>query len=169
MGNTTGSGSTVHATQTTSNVHTRSMLFNDNETCPKCDEAIQGLNKKLRLTYHKLKKVMHETRPSYDQAIKGLNKNRRLSYHNLKNLIRERKKYIGGMGNTTSSSSSVNASRTTSNMNKSHMLFNQNETHPSFHEVILPLNKKRRLSYHNLKRVIRERKNTLLRFLLDKN
>jgi hypothetical protein len=38
------------------------------------------------------------------------------------------------------------------------MLFNQNETHPSCHEVILALNKKRRLSYHNLKNVIRERK-----------
>jgi hypothetical protein len=76
----------------------------------------------------------------------------------LKKVIRERKKYIGGIGNTTGSGSSVNASQTTSNLHKRRMLFNQNETHPSFHEVILALNKKHRLSYHNLKKVIRERK-----------
>ena len=40
MGNSIGSGSTVHATQTTSNLHTCSMLFNENETRPSCDEAI---------------------------------------------------------------------------------------------------------------------------------
>jgi hypothetical protein len=158
MGSTTGSGSTVHATQTASNVHTRSMLFNENETCPSCDEAIQGLNKKHRLTYHNLKKVIRETHPSCDQAIEGLNKKRRLTYHNLKKVIRERKKYIDGMGNTTGSGSSVNAIQTTSNLHKHPMLFNQNETHPSCHEVIFPLNKKCRLSYHNLKKVIRERK-----------
>jgi hypothetical protein len=66
--NTTSSGSTVHATQTASNLHKRRMLFNQNETHPSCDEAIQSLNKKRRLTYHNLKKV-----------------------------IRERKKYIGSM------------------------------------------------------------------------
>jgi hypothetical protein len=74
MGNTIGSGSTVHATQTASNLHTHSMLFNENETHPSCDEAIQGLNKKRRLTYHNLKKVIRETRPSCDEAIQGLNK-----------------------------------------------------------------------------------------------
>jgi hypothetical protein len=40
MRNTTSSGSTVHATQTTSNLHKRHMLFNENETRPSCDEAI---------------------------------------------------------------------------------------------------------------------------------
>jgi hypothetical protein len=75
MGNTTGPGSTVHATQTASNVHTRRILFNENETRPSCDEAIHGLNKKCRLTYHNLKKVMRDTRPSCDQAKEGLKKN----------------------------------------------------------------------------------------------
>jgi ribosomal protein L34E len=125
---------------------------------PSCDEAIQGLNKKRRLSYHNLKKVMREIHPSCDEAIQGLNKKRRLSYHNLKKVIRERKKNIGGIGNTVVPGSSVNASQTTSNVHKRRMLFNQSEIHPSFHEVILPLNKKRRLSYHNLKKVIRERK-----------
>jgi hypothetical protein len=130
MRNTTSSGSNVHATKTASNIHTRHMLFNENETRPSCDEDIQSLNKKHRLTYQKLKKV-----------------------------IRERKKYIGSIRNTTSSGSSVNATQTTSNLHKRHMLFNQNETHPSCHEVIQNLKKKRRLTYHNLKKVIRERKN----------
>jgi hypothetical protein len=61
------------------------------------------------------------------------------------------------MGNTTILGSSLNAIQTTLNLHKRHMLFNQNETHTSCHEVILPLNKKRRLSYHNLKKVICER------------
>jgi hypothetical protein len=107
MRNTTSSGSTIHATQTASNLHTHCMLFNENETHPSYDEAIQGLNKKHILTYH-----------------------------NLKNVIRERKKYIGSIGNTTSSGSSVNATQITLNLHKRRMLFNQNETHPSFHEVI---------------------------------
>jgi hypothetical protein len=158
MGNTTGSRSTVHTTQTALNVHTCSMLFNENETRPSFDEAIQGLNKLRRITYHNLKKVIREIHPSCDQAIEGLNKKRRLTYHNLKKVIRERKKYIDGMGNTISSGSNVSVSQTTSNLHKRPMLFNQNETHPSFHEVIFPLNKKHRLSYHNLKKVIHERK-----------
>ena len=65
MENTIGSGSTIHATKIASNVHTRSMLFNENETCPSCDGDIQGLNKKRRLTYHNLKKVIRETCSSY--------------------------------------------------------------------------------------------------------
>jgi hypothetical protein len=56
MGHTTSSGSTVHATQTTLNLHTCSMLFNENETPPSCDESIRGLNKKRRLSYHNLKR-----------------------------------------------------------------------------------------------------------------
>jgi hypothetical protein len=101
---------------------------------------------------------MHKIRPSCDEAIQGLNKKRRLSYHNSKKVIRERKNYIGSIENTIGSVSSVNSRKTTSNLHKCRMLFNQNETHPSCHEVILALNKKRRLSYHNLKKVIRERK-----------
>jgi hypothetical protein len=34
----------------------------------------------------------------------------------------------------------------------------EREIHPSCHQLILPLGKKRRLSYHNLKKVMRERK-----------
>jgi hypothetical protein len=154
MGSAIGSGSTVHATQTASNVHTRSMLFNENENHPSCDGAIQGLNKKHKLTYNNLKKVICETRPSCDQTIEGLKKKHRLSYHNLKKVIRDRKKYIDGMGNTTGSGSNVN----TLNLHRCPMPFNQNENHPIFHEVIFPLNKKHRISYHNLKKVIRERK-----------
>ena len=60
MGNTIGSACTVHPTQTALNLHTCSMLFNENETRPSCDEAIQSLNKKHRLTYHNLKKVIRE-------------------------------------------------------------------------------------------------------------
>jgi hypothetical protein len=101
---------------------------------------------------------MREIRPSCDEAIQGLNKKRRLSYHNLKKFIRKREKNIGGIGNTGVPVSSVNASQTTSNVHKRRMLFNQSEIHPSCHQVILPLNKKRRLSYHNLKKVMRERK-----------
>jgi hypothetical protein len=76
----------------------------------------------------------------------------------LKKFICERKKYIGTIINTTSSGSSVHATQTASNLHKRRMLFNHNETHPSCHEVIQTLNKKHRLTYHNLKKVIRERK-----------
>jgi hypothetical protein len=34
----------------------------------------------------------------------------------------------------------------------------ESEIHPSCHQIILPLGKKRRLSYHNLKKFMRERK-----------
>jgi hypothetical protein len=76
----------------------------------------------------------------------------------LKKVIRERKKYIGSIRNTTISGSNFHATQTASNLHKCHMLFNQNETHPSCHEVIQTLNRKHRLTYHNLKKVIRERK-----------
>jgi hypothetical protein len=86
LGHITDSGFNVHATQTASNLHMRGMLFNENETPPNFDKAIQGLNKKHRLSYHNLKKIMREIRPSCDEAIQGLNKKRRLSYHNLKKM-----------------------------------------------------------------------------------
>jgi hypothetical protein len=206
MRNTTSSGSTVHATQTTSNLHTHPMLFNENETRPSCDEAIQSLNKKRRITYHNLKKVIrerkkyissignttslgsslnatqtasnlhkgrilfnhNETHPSCHEVIQTLNKKHRLTYHNLKKIIHERKKYIGSIRNTTNLGSSLNATQTTSNLHKHRMLFNQNENHPSCHEVIQTLNKKCRLTYHNLKKVIRER-NKYIATLLDRN
>jgi hypothetical protein len=41
-----GSGLDVHATQTASNLHTRGMIFSENETLVGCDMAIEGLNKK---------------------------------------------------------------------------------------------------------------------------
>jgi hypothetical protein len=89
LGHIIGSGFNVHATQTASNLHTRGMLFNENETPPNCDKAIHGLNKKRRLSYHNLKRIMHEIRPSCDEAIQGLNKKHRLSYHNLKKIMHE--------------------------------------------------------------------------------
>jgi hypothetical protein len=52
------------ATQTTSNLHTRGMLFSENETPPGCDMGRQGLNKKN----------MREIHDSCDEAIKGLKK-----------------------------------------------------------------------------------------------
>jgi hypothetical protein len=107
MRNTTSSGSADHAIQTALNLHKHRMLFNENEPHPSCDEAIQILNKKRRLTYH-----------------------------NLKNLIRERKKSISSIRNTTSSGSSVHATQIASNLHKCRMLFNQNETHPRCCEVI---------------------------------
>jgi hypothetical protein len=76
----------------------------------------------------------------------------------LKKFIRKREENIGGIGNTGVPVSSVTASETTSNVHKPRMLFNQSEIHPNYHYVILPLNKKCTLSYHNLKKVMRERK-----------
>jgi hypothetical protein len=134
------------------------MFLNENETPPNCDKAIQGLNKKRRLIYHNLKNFMREICPSCDEAIQGLNKKRRLSYQILKKFICKREKNIGGIGNTGVPVSSVNASETTSNVHKCHMIFIHSEIHSSFHQFILPLNKKRRLSYHNLKKVMHKRK-----------
>jgi hypothetical protein len=57
-------GLTVHATQTTSNLHTRGMFFCENESPPSCDMGRQGLNKKN----------IHKIHDSCDEAIDGLNK-----------------------------------------------------------------------------------------------
>jgi hypothetical protein len=83
-----------------------------------CDEAIEGLNKKRRLSYHNLKKIIHQIRPACDKAIEALNKKRKVVIQKL----------------------------------------GESEIHPSSHQLILPLGKKRRISYHNLKKVMRERK-----------
>jgi hypothetical protein len=112
---------------------------------------------------------MYEIRPSCDEAIEGLNKKCGLSYHNLKKFIRKREKNISDIGNTGILVSTVNASQTTSNVHKHRMLSNQSEIHPNCHQVILPLNKKRRLSYHNLKKVMRERIKHIATFLLERN
>jgi hypothetical protein len=56
MINTISSGSTVHATHIASNLHKHHMLFNENETHPSCDEAIQSLNKKMYTKLSKLEK-----------------------------------------------------------------------------------------------------------------
>jgi hypothetical protein len=77
LGHISGSGLNVHASQTASNLHTRHMFFSENETPPGCDMDIHGLNKKY----------MHEIHHSCDEAIQGLNKTRRVSYHNLKKVI----------------------------------------------------------------------------------
>jgi hypothetical protein len=158
LGNIIGLGFNVHATQTASNLHTCGTFFNENETPPSCDKAIQGLNKKCRLIYHNLKKIMREIRPSCDEATQGLNKKCRLSYRNLKKFLRKREKNIGGIGTTDALVSNVNASQTTLNVNKRRMLFNHSEIHPNYHKVIFPLNKKHTLSYCSLKKVMRERK-----------
>jgi hypothetical protein len=132
-----GSGLDVHATQTASNLHTRECFLvrmkllsgSDmaieglnkkmmREIHYSCDEPIQGLNKKPRVSYQNLKKTMRQIRPSCDEATQALNKKRRLHYQHL----------------------------------------GQSEIHRNFHQLIVPLGKKRRLSYHNLKKVMRERK-----------
>jgi hypothetical protein len=59
LGHISGSVFNVHATQTTSNLHMRGMIFSENETPPGFDMAIQGLNKKS----------MHEIDHSCDEAI----------------------------------------------------------------------------------------------------
>jgi hypothetical protein len=64
LGHISGSGFNVHVIQTTSNLHTRRILFSENETPHDCDMAIQGLNKKS----------MREIHQSCDEAIQGLNK-----------------------------------------------------------------------------------------------
>jgi len=79
LGQISGSGFNVHATQTTLNLHTRGMLFSKNEIPPSCDMAIQGLNKKS----------MCEIHHSCDEAIQGLNKKCRVSYYNLKKVMRK--------------------------------------------------------------------------------
>jgi hypothetical protein len=48
-----------------------------------CDEPIQGLNKKPRVSYQNLKKTMRQIRPSCDEATQALNKKRRLRYQHL--------------------------------------------------------------------------------------
>jgi hypothetical protein len=97
LGHIGSSGFSVHATQTGSNLHTRGMLFSENETPPdcdmgrqglnkknmrkihdSCDEAIEGLNKKRRVSYHNLKKNIHQIRPTCDKAIEALNKKRKV-------------------------------------------------------------------------------------------
>jgi hypothetical protein len=82
-----------------------------------CDETIQGLNKKPRVSYHNLKKTMRQIRPSCDEATQALKKKCSLRYQHL----------------------------------------GQREIHHNFHLHIIPLGNKRRLSYHNLKKVMRER------------
>jgi hypothetical protein len=105
---------------------------------------------------------MREIRPSCEEAIQGLNKKCRLSYHNLKNFIRKREKNIGCIGNIGVPVSSVNASQTTLNVHKRRMIFIQSEIHPNCHQVIFPLNKKHKLSYHDLKKVMHERKKCIV-------
>jgi hypothetical protein len=128
---------TIHATQTTSNLHTHGMIFSENETPPSCDMGRQGLNKK------KMRKI-HD---SCDEAIDRLDKKRRVSYHNLKKIVCQI---------CPTSDKVIEA------LNKKRKAISQklgeSEIHPSCHQLILPLGKKRRVSYHNLKKVMHERK-----------
>jgi hypothetical protein len=55
------------------------MVFCENERPPSCDMGTQGLNKKNMCKIH----------DSFDEAIDGLDKKRRVSYHNLKKIIRQ--------------------------------------------------------------------------------
>jgi hypothetical protein len=132
-----GSGLDVHATQTVSNLSMRDTLFSENETCIDCDMAIEGLNKKMMCGIHH----------SFDEPIHGLNKKRRVSYHNLKKTMYQIR---------------PSCDETTQALNKKRILGYQNlgqsEIHPNFHHLIVPLRKKRKLSYHNLKKVWCERK-----------
>jgi hypothetical protein len=83
-----------------------------------CDEAIEGLNKKRRVSYHNLKKIIRQIRPTSDKQIEALNKKRKIVSEKL----------------------------------------GESEIHPNCHQVIPPLGKKHRVSYHNLKKVTHERK-----------
>jgi hypothetical protein len=137
LGDIGSSRLSVHATQTTSNMHTRGMLFSQNESPPGCDMHRQGLNKKNMRRIHF----------SCDEPIEGLNKKRRVSYHNLKKIIRQIR---------LTSDKKIEA------LNKKHKIVSEKlgetKIHPNCYQVIPPLGKKRRVSYHNLKKVMRERK-----------
>jgi hypothetical protein len=137
LGHIGSSGLTVHATQTTSNLHSRGMLFSENETPPDCDMGRHGLNKKN----------MRKIHDSGDEAIEGLNKKRRLSYHNLKKIVRQIR---------------PTCDKAIEALNKKLKLVSQkvgeSQIHPICHHPILPLGKKRRVGYHKLKKVMRERK-----------
>ena len=79
LGHISSSGLTMHATQMTSNLHTRGMFFSEIETPPSCDMGRQGLNKKN----------MRKIHDSCDEAIERSNQKCRVSYHNLKKIIRQ--------------------------------------------------------------------------------
>ena len=83
-----------------------------------CDEAIDDLDEKCRVSYHNLKKIIRQIHPTLDKKIEALNKKRKIVSEKL----------------------------------------GESEIHPNFHQVIPPLGKKHRVSYHNLKKVMRERK-----------
>jgi hypothetical protein len=131
------SGLTVHATQTTSNLHRCGMIFSENETPPSCDMGRQGLNKKN----------MRKIHDNCDESIEGLNKKCRSSYQNLKNIIRQ---------------ICPTCDKAIEALNKKCKLVSQklgeSEIHPICHHLILPLGKKCRVSYHKLKKVMCERK-----------
>jgi hypothetical protein len=99
--NTSSSRFIVHANQTASNLHKRRILSNHDETHPNCHQVIESLNKKRRLTYHNLKKVIRErnkyigalpSRPlnctTDHHEVKGSStKKHKLTYHNLKKVV----------------------------------------------------------------------------------
>jgi hypothetical protein len=137
LGDISSSGFSVHATQTTSNFHTRGMFFSQNESPPGCNMGRHGLNKKKMCRIHS----------SCDEAIEGLNKKCRVSYHNLKKIICQIR---------PTSDKEIKALNKKCKIVSKKM--DESEIHPNFHQVIPPLGKKCRLSYHNLKKVMRERK-----------
>ena len=83
-----------------------------------CDEAIDCLDKKRRVSYHNLKKIIRQICPTCDKAIEALNRKCKLVSQKL----------------------------------------GESEIYPICHQLIFPLGKKRRVSYHNLKKVMCERK-----------
>jgi hypothetical protein len=46
-----------------------------------CDEAIDRLDKKRCVSYHNLKKIIHQIRPTSDKVIEALNKKRKVVSH----------------------------------------------------------------------------------------
>jgi DNA-directed RNA polymerase subunit F len=90
---------------------------------------------------------MHKIHDSCDEAIDHLDKIRRVSYHNLKKNICQIR---------STSDKVVEA------LNKNRKVVSQklgeSEIHPSCNQLIMHLGKKCRLSYHNVKKVMRERK-----------
>jgi hypothetical protein len=90
---------------------------------------------------------MREIHHSCDEPIQGLNKNRRVSYQNLKKTMRQIRPSCDVATRVLNKKPRVG-----------YQHLGQSEIHPNCHQLIVPLGKKRRSSYDNLKKVMHERK-----------
>jgi hypothetical protein len=80
---TSSSRFNVHANQTALNLHKRCILSNHDEIHPNCHRDIESLNKKHRLTYDNLKKVIRE-RNKYIGALPSRPLNCTTDHHEVK-------------------------------------------------------------------------------------